>query len=34
MIIQANSGDILRVKNNSGTVIELLQPNIDMIRIK
>lgn len=34
VIIQANSGDILRVKNNSGTVIELLQPNIDIIRIK
>ncbi len=34
VIIQANSGDILRVKNNSGTVIELLQPNISIIRIK
>lgn len=34
VIIQANSGDTLRVKNNSGTVIELLQPNIDIIRIK
>lgn len=34
VIIKANSGDILRVKNNSGTVVELLQPNIDIIRIK
>lgn len=34
VIIQANRGDILRVKNNSGTVIELLQPNIDIIRIR
>lgn len=33
-IIKANSGDILRIKNNSGTVVELLQPNIDIIRIK
>lgn len=34
VIIQANSGDVLRVKNNSGTVVELLQPNINIIRIK
>lgn len=34
VIIKANSGDVLRIKNNSGTVIELLQPNIDIIRIK
>lgn len=34
VIIKANSGDILRVKNNSGTVVELLQPNIDIIRLK
>lgn len=34
VIIEANSGDILRIKNNSGTVVELLQPNIDIIRIK
>lgn len=34
VIIQANSGDILRVKNNSATVTELLQPNIDIIKIK
>lgn len=34
VIIKADSGDILRVKNNSGTVIELLQPNLDIIKIK
>lgn len=34
VIIKASSGDILRVKNNSATVVELLQPNIDIIRIK
>jgi hypothetical protein len=34
VIIKANSGDVLRIKNNSGTVVELLQPNIDIIRIK
>lgn len=34
VIIKANSGDILKIKNNSGTVVELLQPNIDIIRIK
>ena len=34
VIIKANSGDIIRIKNNSGTVVELLQPNIDIIRIK
>ena len=34
VIIKANSGDILRIKNNSGTVAQLLQPNIDIIRIK
>lgn len=34
VIIKANSGDIIRVRNNSGTVVELLQPNIDIIRIK
>ena len=34
VIIKAESGDVLRVKNNSGTVIELLQPNIDIIKIK
>lgn len=34
VIIRASSGDILRVKNNSGTVVELLQPNLDIIRIK
>ncbi|MCI8519429.1 MAG: hypothetical protein HFJ51_05090 [Clostridia bacterium] len=34
VIIKANSGDILRIKNNSGTIVELLQPNIDIIRIK
>ena len=34
VIIRANSGDILRVKNSSGTVVELLQPNISIIRIK
>ncbi len=34
VIIKANSGDILRVKNNSATVVELLQPNIDIIKIK
>lgn len=34
VIIKANSGDIVRVKNNSGTVVELLQPNISIIRIK
>ena len=34
VIIQANSGDVLRVKNNSGTVVELLQPNINIIRIQ
>lgn len=34
VIIKANSGDILKVKNNSGTVVELLQPNIDIIRFK
>ena len=33
VIIKANSGDVLRIKNNSGTVVELLQPNIDIIRI-
>lgn len=27
VIIKAKSGDILRIKNNSGTVVELLQPN-------
>lgn len=34
VIIKASRGDVLRVKNNSGTVVELLQPNIDIIRIK
>ena len=34
VIIKANHGDILRIKNNSGTVVELLQPNVDIIRIK
>ena len=34
VIIKANSGDILKIKNNSGTVVELLQPNIDIIRVK
>lgn len=34
VIIKANSGDILKVKNNSATVVELLQPNIDLIKIK
>ena len=34
VIIRASSGDILRVKNNSGTVVELLQPNLDIIRRK
>lgn len=34
VIIKANSGDILRIKNNSGIVVELLQPNVDIIRIK
>lgn len=34
VIVKANQGDILRVKNNSGTVIELLQPDISIIRIK
>lgn len=34
VITKANTGDILRIKNNSGTVVELLQPNIDIIRIK
>jgi len=34
VIIKASSGDVLKVKNNSGTVVELLQPNIDIIRIK
>lgn len=34
VIIKANSGDILRIKNDSGTVVELLQPNIDMIKLK
>ena len=33
VIIQANSGDVLRIKNNSETVIELLKPNIDIIKI-
>lgn len=34
VIIKANSGDVLRIKNNSGTVVELLQPNLDIIRIQ
>ncbi len=34
VIVKAKRGDILRVKNNSGTVVELLQPNINMIRAK
>lgn len=34
VIIQANSGDVLRIRNNSGAVAQLLQPNIDIIRIK
>lgn len=34
VIIKANSGDILKIKNNSRTVVELLQPNVDIIRIK
>ncbi len=34
VMIKANSGDIIRIKNNSGTVVELLQPNVNMIRIK
>lgn len=34
VIIEANSDDVLRIKNNSGTVVELLQPNINIIRIK
>lgn len=34
VIVNANRGDVLRIKNNSGTVVELLQPNIDIIRIK
>lgn len=34
VIIKANSGDILRIKNNSGTVVELLQPNVNIIKIK
>jgi len=34
VIIKAESGDVLRVKNNFGTVIESLQPNIDIIKIK
>lgn len=34
VIIKANRGDVLRIKNNSGTIVELLQPNIDIIKIK
>ncbi len=34
VIVKANSGDVLRIKNNSRTVVELLQPNITIIRIK
>ena len=34
VIIEANKGDILRIKNSSATVVELLQPNVNMIRIK
>ena len=34
VIIKANSGDVLRIKNNSGTVTQLLQPNINIIKIK
>ena len=34
VIIKVESGDVLRVKNNSGAVTELLQPNIDIIKIK
>lgn len=34
VIIEANKGDILRIKNSSATVVELLQPNVDIIRIK
>lgn len=34
VIVKANTGDVLKIKNNSGTVVELLQPNIDIIRIK
>ncbi len=34
VIIKANSGDVLRIKNNSGTVVELLQPNINIIKIE